>query len=62
MSAESGPISMTNMPPLPARDGDRQRKTLRQVLVERADLDTLFDIRTLIAHRGVQRASSGWTK
>jgi hypothetical protein len=35
------------MPPLRPRDGDRQcqRKALRRVLVDRADLDTFIEIR-----------------
>ena len=40
-----GLIPVVNMPPLRPRDGDRQRKTLRRVLVDRADLDTFIETR-----------------
>jgi hypothetical protein len=40
-----GLIPVVNMPPLRPRDGDRQRKTLRRVLVDRADLDTFIERR-----------------
>jgi hypothetical protein len=33
------------MPPLRPRPGDRQRKTLRRVLVDRADLDAFIESR-----------------
>ena len=40
-----GLIPVVNMPPLRARDGDRQKKTLRRVLVDRADLDAFVESR-----------------
>lgn len=40
-----GLIPAVEMPPLRAREGDRQRKTLRRVLVDRADLDTFIESR-----------------
>jgi hypothetical protein len=40
-----GLIPVVNMPPLRAREGDRQRKTLRRVLVDRADLDAFIEAR-----------------
>jgi hypothetical protein len=40
-----GLIPVVDMPPLRARDGDRQRKTLRRVLVDRADLDAFIESR-----------------
>jgi hypothetical protein len=40
-----GLIPVVEMPPLRAREGDRQRKLLRRVLVDRADLDAFIDSR-----------------
>jgi hypothetical protein len=40
-----GLIPVMDMPPLRARQGDRQRKTLRRVLVDRADLDAFIEAR-----------------
>ena len=40
-----GLIPVVDMPPLRAREGDRQRKTLRRVLVDRADLDAFIELR-----------------
>jgi hypothetical protein len=40
-----GLIPVVDMPPLRAREGDRQRKTLRRVLIDRADLDTFIESR-----------------
>ena len=40
-----GLIPIVDMPPLRAREGDRQRKTLRRVLVDRADLDAFIESR-----------------
>ena len=40
-----GLIPVVDMPPLRAREGDRQRKTLRRVLVDRADLDAFIETR-----------------
>ncbi len=40
-----GLIPVVNMPPLRAREGDRQRKTLRRVLVDRGDLDAFIEAR-----------------
>jgi hypothetical protein len=40
-----GLIPVVDMPPLRAREGDRQRKVLRRVLVDRADLDAFIDSR-----------------
>jgi hypothetical protein len=39
-----GLIPVVNMPPLRAREGDRQR-TIRRVLVDRADLDVFIEAR-----------------
>jgi hypothetical protein len=38
-----GLIAVVDMPPLRAREGDRQRQTLRRVLIDRADLDTFIE-------------------
>ena len=40
-----GLIPAVDMPPLRPRPGDRQRKTLRRVLVDRADLDAFIESR-----------------
>jgi hypothetical protein len=40
-----GLIPVVDMPPLRAREGDRQRKTLRRVLIDRADLDEFIESR-----------------
>jgi hypothetical protein len=40
-----GLIPAVEMPPLRPREGDRQRKPLRRVLVDRADLDAFVDSR-----------------
>ena len=40
-----GLIPVVELPPLRAREGDRQRKTLRRVLVDRADLDAFIESR-----------------
>lgn len=40
-----GLIPSIDMPPLKARPGDRQRRTLRRVLVDRADLDAFIEAR-----------------
>ena len=40
-----GLIPVVDMPPLRAREGDRQRKTLRRVLIDRADLAAFIDSR-----------------
>ena len=37
-----GLIPVVDLPPLRAREGARQRTTLRRVLVDRADLDTFI--------------------
>src|SRR3954470_3599928 len=40
-----GLIPVVDLPPLRAREGDGQRKTLRRVLVDRADLDAFIESR-----------------
>lgn len=40
-----GILPALNMPPLRARQGDRQRKTLRRVLIDREDLDAFIEQR-----------------
>jgi hypothetical protein len=40
-----GLIPVVDLPPLRARRGDRQRKTLRRVLVDLADLDAFIQSR-----------------
>jgi Helix-turn-helix domain len=40
-----GLIPVVDMPPLRAREGDRQRQTLRRVLIDRADLDAFIESR-----------------
>ena len=40
-----GLIPVVDLPPLAPREGDRQRKTLRRVLVDRADLDAFIESR-----------------
>ena len=40
-----GLIPVVDLPPLRPRDGDRRRKTLRRVLVDRADLDAFIESR-----------------
>lgn len=40
-----GLIPVVEMPPLRPREGERPRKTLRRVLVDRADLDAFIEAR-----------------
>jgi hypothetical protein len=40
-----GLIPVVDLPPLRPRDGDRRRKTLRRVVVDRADLDAFIESR-----------------
>ncbi len=40
-----GLIPIVDLPPLRPRDGDRARKVLRRVLVDRQDLDAFIDAR-----------------
>jgi hypothetical protein len=40
-----GLIPVVDMPPLRAREGGRQRKTLRRVLLDQADLDAFIESR-----------------
>lgn len=40
-----GLIPVVDMPPLRAREGDRQRKALRRVLIDRVDLDAFVESR-----------------
>ena len=40
-----GLIPVVDMPPLRSREGDRQRKALRRVLIDRADLDAFIESR-----------------
>jgi hypothetical protein len=40
-----GLIPVVDMPPLRAREGDRQRKALRRMLIDRADLDAFIESR-----------------
>ena len=40
-----GLISVVDMPPLRTREGDRQRKMLRRVLIDRTDLDAFIESR-----------------
>lgn len=40
-----GLIPVVDMPPLRTREGDRQRTTLRRVLIDRADLDAFIESR-----------------
>ena len=40
-----GLIPAVDMPPLRPRPGDRRRKTLRRVLIDRADLDAFIESR-----------------
>src|SRR3979490_2236440 len=40
-----GLIPVVDLPPLRPREGDRRRKTLRRVLVDRADLDAFIESR-----------------
>ena len=40
-----GLLPVVEMPPLRAREGDRQRKTLRRVLIDRVDLDAFIESR-----------------
>ncbi|MDQ3421210.1 MAG: helix-turn-helix domain-containing protein [Acidobacteriota bacterium] len=40
-----GLIPIVDLPPLRPRDGDRARKALRRVLVDRQDLDAFIDAR-----------------
>lgn len=46
-----GLIPAIEMPPLRAREGDRQRKALRRVLVDRADLDAFIESRRRLGGR-----------
>lgn len=40
-----GLIPVVELPPLRPREGERPRRTLRRVLVDRADLDTFIEAR-----------------
>jgi len=40
-----GLIPVVDMPPLRPRPGDRQRRMLRRVLIDRSDLDTFIESR-----------------
>ena len=40
-----GLIPVVEMPPLRPREGERPRKTLRRILVDRADLDAFIEVR-----------------
>lgn len=40
-----GLIPVVDMPPLRAREGNRQREALRRVLIDRADLDAFIESR-----------------
>jgi hypothetical protein len=40
-----GLIPVVEMPPLRPREGERPRKTLRRILVDRADLDAFIEAR-----------------
>jgi hypothetical protein len=40
-----GLIPVVDLPPLRPRDGDRRRKTLRRVVVDRVDLDAFIESR-----------------
>lgn len=40
-----GLIPVVEMPPLRPREGERARKTLRRILVDRADLDVFIEAR-----------------
>ena len=40
-----GLIPVVDLPPLRAREGERQRRTLRRVLVDRTDLDAFIESR-----------------
>ena len=40
-----GLIPVIEMPPLRPREGERPRKTLRRILVDRVDLDTFIEER-----------------
>ena len=42
-----GLIPVVDMPPLRPREGDRQRKTLRRVLVDKPDLDALSNLESV---------------
>jgi predicted site-specific integrase-resolvase len=41
----AGLIPVVDLPPLRAREGERARKSLRRVLVDRADLDAFVESR-----------------
>lgn len=49
-----GLIPVVELPPLRPRDGDRPRKTLRRILVDRADLDVFIDARKQVGSQVVQ--------
>ena len=49
-----GLIPVVEMPPLRPRRGDRQRKTLRRVLVDLADLDAFIQARKRPGGAGVR--------
>ena len=51
-----GLIPAIDMPPLKARPGDRQRRTLRRVLVDREDIDAFVESRK--RHNGLAGTSS----
>ena len=47
----AGYLPVVDLPPLRPREGERQRRTLRRVLVDRADLDRFIESRKP-AHEG----------
>lgn len=50
----AGIIPMVELPPLRPREGERARKTLRRVLVDREDLDRFIEDRKSVCARDVQ--------
>lgn len=50
----AGLIPVVEFPPLRPREGDRARKTLRRVLVDREDLDRFIESRKSAGERDIQ--------
>ena len=50
----AGLVPVVELPPLRPREGERPRKTLRRVLVDRADLDAFIESRKRSSERDMQ--------
>lgn len=55
----AGLIPVVDLPPLRPREGERARKNLRRVLVDRADLDAFIDARKHGCSQDIQSVAAG---